>query len=240
MPERFVFREVDYRDVGTFLRDGAVRSKNHASPQTCHQTSYQNLVNRRGTDIFEMPGGGVVNDYVAFYFSPFTSFTCAIHRGCVTVIDPDGVTIGPSRLEDRVFLVCQVAAIAEADLHCCFSDYALNSNALQPKITDDLTQIEQHVHWGVFDDKPIEPGTIIPEIGYTGVCRFFSSRATPPKYQTRKEMRMAEFLVEGAVPLDLVACIVVPNGEKAALVQREMGSSCWSIPIFTKPGFFVL
>ena len=119
MPERFVFREVDYRDIRTFLRDGEVRSKNHTSPQACHQTSYQNLVNRRGTDIFQVPGGGVVNDYVAFYFSPFTSFTFAIHRGeKVTVVDPQGRPLGPSRLEDRVFVVCKVSAIAEAGLRC--------------------------------------------------------------------------------------------------------------------------
>jgi len=50
---------------------------------------------------------------------------------------------------------------------------------------------------------------------------------------------MAEFLVADAVPLSLIACIVVPNVQKEALVQRDMGASQWSIPIFTKPGFFV-
>ena len=109
MPERFVFRQVDYRDIATFLANGEIRAKNPATPQPCYQTSYQNLVDRRGTDMFQVPGGGVVNDYVAFYFSPLTSFTCSIHRGGVDVVDPNGNFVGQSRMEDRVFIVCRIA-----------------------------------------------------------------------------------------------------------------------------------
>lgn len=80
MPDRFIFRQVYYKDLKTFLADGEVRSKNHKSPQLCHPTSYPNIVNRRGTDAYQMPCGGVVNDYVPFYFSPITAFTFTIYK----------------------------------------------------------------------------------------------------------------------------------------------------------------
>jgi hypothetical protein len=237
MPERFVFRQVDYRDIATFLANGEIRAKNHATPQPCYQTSYQNLVDRRGTDMFQVPGGGVVNDYVAFYFSPLTSFTCSIHRGGVDVVDPNGNFVGQSRMEDRVFIVCRVADIFNAGLYCCYSDYALNSNAPLPTVIADPGQIETHVHWSVFDDHPMTAN--IPEIGYGGVCQYFNSRVSPPKYQYRKQQRMAEFLAHSSVPLNQVACIVTPSNVMNTTLKTRMDASAWDIPILTKPGCFV-
>jgi hypothetical protein len=90
MPSRFVFRQIYYGDLDCFLADGEIRSKNHPNMQACHQTSYQEIVDRRGTAEFQMPCGGVVNDYVAFYFSPLTAFTFTIDRGNVNLRDLDG------------------------------------------------------------------------------------------------------------------------------------------------------
>lgn len=237
MPERFVFRQIDSRDIPTFLADGEIRAKNHKFHQRCHQTSYANLVNRRGTALFQVPGGGVVNDYVAFYFSPFTSFTCSIHRGGVEVIDPQGHRLGMSSMENRAFLVCRVSDLATAGVSCCYSDFALNSDALAPTITDDLSQIEQHVHWDVFDEYPMTAS--IPEIGYGGVCKYFGPRATPPRYQLRREKRMAEFLVCSSVPLAQVSCIVTPSDGMKAQAEAQMAASQSRIPICSKPGCFV-
>jgi hypothetical protein len=237
VPERFVFRQVDYRDVPTFLADGEVRSKNHANQQACHQTSYQNLVQRRGTTEFPLPFGGVVNDYVSFYFSPLTSFTCTIHRGNVQVIPPTGANPTTSRLEDRVFLVAKVSDLYRAGLQCCFSNYALNSTVPEPMVIDDFSLLETHIEWAMFDDNPMAGS--IPEIGYGGSCQYFNSRATPERYQVRKPIRMAEFLVQAAVPMHLFACIVTPNEQKKSLVQQQVQAAGYRFPVFSKPGCFV-
>ncbi len=55
MPNRFIFRQVYAGDLSRFLADGEIRAKNHAVPQPCHQTSYQDIVDRRGTAEFAMP-----------------------------------------------------------------------------------------------------------------------------------------------------------------------------------------
>ncbi|WP_081624273.1 MULTISPECIES: DarT ssDNA thymidine ADP-ribosyltransferase family protein [unclassified Methylophilus] len=237
MPERFVFRQVDYRDLPIFLADGEVRSKNHSNPQVCHQTSYQNLVQRRGTNDFQLPFGGVVNDCVAFYFSPLTSFTCAIHRGRVQVIPPRGGVPTISRLEDRIFLVAKVSDLYGAQLQCCFSDYALNSTVPGPTIVRDPGMLESHIRWELFDENPIAGG--IQEIGYVGSCQYFLNKDTPERYQRRGPIRMAEFLIRTAVPMSAFICVVAPNTKQQAIVRDMIQAAGYQLPVFSKPGCFV-
>ena len=131
VPNRFIFRQVYFGDLPIFLADGEIRAKNHASPQLCHQTSYQEIVNRRGTNEFPVPCGGVVNDYVPFYFSPLSSFTYTIHRGNVPLISPGGVNLGIAQDEERVFFVCQADDLRNSGLDYCFSD--LSTKFSSPK-----------------------------------------------------------------------------------------------------------
>jgi len=219
-----------------FLADGEIRAKNHPNPQQCHQVSYQEIVNRRGTDEFLMPLGGVVNDYVPFYFSPITSFSHTIQKGNVRVNSPEGEYIGQSSDERRVFFVCRVDDVAEADVEYCFSDFPLNSMAPQPSIITDIGSLEQHVHWDVFDESPI--CAVISEVGYTGVCRYYLNMASPLSRQSRKQKRMAEFLVKNALPLDMVACIIVKTSTIKEELQTAMEATRWRIPIYAKRGCY--
>jgi len=237
VPERFVFRQIDYRDLPIFLADGEVRSKNHPNQQICHQTSYLDIVQRRGTNEFQLPNGGVVNDCVAFYFAPLTSFTCAIHRGSVDVIPPNGAAATKSRLEDRVFLVAKVSDLYRAGLQCYFSNFALNSTVPKPVVINDHSMLETHIRWELFDENPLVGN--IPEIGYSGSCKYFLNKDTPERYQLRKPIRMAEFLVQTAVPLNLFACVVTPNAQQQTLVQHEVQAAGYRLPVFSKPGCFV-
>ena len=236
VPNRFVFRQVHFEDLPTFLADGEIRAKNHLAPQSCHQTSYQEIVNRRGTDEFQMPNGSVVNDYVPFYFSPITSFTFTIYKENVPLVSPQGEYLRQACEDDRVFLVSSPQAYVGSGLFTCFSDYALNSRAPMPTIETDLTRLEEHVHWNVFDDDPRVAA--IQEIDYHGVCRWFQDRATPPERMTRSSKRMAEFLVHNSVPLDKIGCIVVKTDDMRAQLGGMMAASEWNIPILTKHGCF--
>lgn len=233
---RFAFRQVDYRDLETFLLDGGIFAKNHSPLQKCHQTSYKNLVDRRGTSMFQMPNSKVINDFVAFYLSPISSFTYAIHKGSVPVIDPNGNEIGMSNLGDRAFIVCNIDKVIKNISQCYYSNYALNSQALSPEVFNDFSQIENNINWSLFDDHPMVAE--IPEIGYKGVCKFFASN-TNIKYQTRKETRMAEFLVPDELPWDLIECIVLPNDRNLSYVQSLVSDHKKETPIYVKPGCFV-
>lgn len=178
-----------------------------------------------------------MNDCVAFYFSPFTSFTYVIHRGGVQVTPPRGGVQTTSRLEDRVFLVAKVSDLYQAGLQCCFSNYALNSTVPEPVVVNDPRSLETHIRWELFDENPLAGR--IPEIGYSGSCRYFNSKDTPERYQRRTPIRMAEFLVRTAVPLNLFACVVAPNEQRQSLVQQEVQAAGYQLPVFFKPECFV-
>jgi len=204
--------------------------------QACHQTSYQEIVDRRGTAEFQMPCGGVVNDYVAFYFSPLTAFTFTIDRGNVNLRDLDGSILGSATSDDRVFLVANVEQFRNAGSELHFSDFPLNSQASLPTLENDLNKLESHVHWDVFDDAP--KVARIPEVGFDGVCKYFADRDTPARYQNRSSKRMAEFLVKDAVSLNLIDCIIAKNGNIGENLQRRMDASNWNIPVYAKPGCY--
>jgi hypothetical protein len=236
MPTRFIFRQVYFADLPTFLADGEIRSKNHASPQSCHQTSYQEIVDRRGSREFVMPNGGVVNDFVPFYFSPITPFTCAIYKRKVPLVSPAGQALGQASEDDRIFFVAKPDSFRGSKLCYYFSNLALNSHAPPPSIISNLDHLETHVEWGLFDENPIKAA--ISEIGYAGVCQFFHSRSDPIRYMNRSPKRMAEFLVHGAVPLDHVACLIAKTDFMRDKLVRMMDASAWKIPIYTKSGCY--
>jgi hypothetical protein len=236
MTKRFVFRQVCSHDLGVFLEDGEIRSKNHENGQLCHQTSYVQIVERRGRPIFQLPHGGVVNDYVPFYFSPISSFTYTINRGNVDLRSPAGEVIGKASDEERMFFVCDPVQISNSGLPYCFSNLALNTQVPLPSITANIAELDGLVDWNVFDEIPMTAS--IPEIGYEGVCAYFRNQDSPQYRQNRSQKRMAEFLVKGAVPLSLVTCVVVKTEQMHQKLQRLMDASNWDIPIHTKPSCY--
>lgn len=236
LSDRFIFRQVYWKDLPIFLRDGELRAKNHASAQVCHQTSYPEIVNRRNSQQFPMPNGSVVNDYVPFYFSPITSFTYTIFKNNVPLISPSGANLGMACEDDRIFLVGRPTSIGYSGLTYCFSDHALNSNAPLPTIETDLNKLESHVHWDVFDET--RDKAKIPEIGYPGVCRWFHNMASPAHKMTRSQKRMAEFLVQGEIPLDHIECIIAKTDAMKHKLEAMMCASDWDIPIYAKSGCY--
>ncbi len=236
MAKRFVFRQVCSRDWGVFLNDGEIRSKNHHTPQLIHQTSHAGIVNTRGTSFVHMPHGGVVNDYVPFYFSPRTGFSYTISQGNIDLRSPTGQVLGKASEDERIFFVCDVDKFHGTNLNYCFSNVALNTAAPMPVIETDLGKLATHIDWTMFDDPPITAH--IPEIGYAGVGKWFHSPASPQKYQNRSRQRMAEFLVKDAVPLDMVTCVIAKTPAMEQNLREQMASSNWNIPILVKPGCY--
>lgn len=236
--ERFVFRQVHTADMAMFAADGELRAKNHECPQACHQTSYADLVNRRGTDEFRMPCGGVVNDYVPFYFSPVTAFCFAIHQRKVELKAPSGETLRKARKEDRCFIVYRADDLIEnRDLQTFFSNTSLNNRSIEIEFGNALDDLEKIVSWKLFDDDPMIGK--IPEIGYGGCCRWFHNRDTPEEHQDRKQRRMAELLVHESVPLNLASAVVVQCEDDKVFVEGELEKHNIEVPVIIQNGCFI-
>lgn len=231
----FIFRQVDYRDIPTFLDDMEVRSKNFIPKQACHQTSEAAIVGRRGQYEFRLPHGGVVNDYVAFYFSPITAFAFKIHQGNVPVFSPEGENLGQSDVKNRVFLVADTDTLFNAGLHCCYSNMALNTLAPFPEMDADPDNLDTHINWSLFNEHPIVAK--IPEIEYPGVCQYFFD-GTQEHQHNRRRIRMAEFLVKDAVPIDALRCVIVYNDTQKNYIQFAMNRAGIELPVYIKPDCF--
>lgn len=232
---RFIFRQIDYRDLKTFLDDGEIRSKNHRFPQACHQTSYPTIVERRGQQQFYLPTGGVVNDYVPFYFCPITSFSYVINKGNVNVTSPSGFNLGRSNWQDRLFIIYNLDDIVDTDLIWCFSDYALNKTVPMPTVLNDINLLEGHIDWSLFDENPIAAS--IPEIGYKGCCKYFAQKSHP-RYALRQSVRMAEFLIKGSVPISMACVIICPTSERLIEARHLVNKCMYNIPTLVKPECF--
>lgn len=232
---RFIFRMTHYLDCARFFADGELRSKNHHDRQPCHQTSYSNIVSRRGTHL-TTPCGRAINDHVAFYFSPLTAMAFTIHRRNVPLIDPHGVDLGKATMDDRVFFVANVNKFANRQPPVWFSDIACNSLSPPPRFEFDVSKIETHVDWSLFDDGSYKAA--IPEIGYTGVTQYFHDCDNPPRYANRSRKRMAEFLVPDAIHLSMFDCIITKTDWIKVQVERMMKGTGAALPVYTKSGCY--
>jgi len=232
---RHIFRLTYYKNIIQFLTDGAIWAKNHVPMQRCYQTSYANIVNRRGTAEFQTPCGCVVNDFVPFYFSPVTAMSYTIYRGNVDLRGCDGVKIGVARSDEIVFLVSNTQHFQDIGCLIYFTNVGCNSQVIVPKFKSDLSDLDTHVNWPLFDELPKKAQ--IPEISYDGVCKYFLDK-DDGIHKSRNSQRMAEFMVKEEVSMSYIDCIIVQNEDIKIKLDQQMQNSDWDIPIYVKPGCY--
>jgi len=211
VPKRFIFRQIQFQDIAIFLKDGEIRAPNHPKPQNCHQASYSEIKTRR--ESIKLADGQHlnVNDYVQFYFSPITAFNFAICKGIKLTppkTHPICLSKGNTNPQQRLFVVCDVDSFRSSALNYCFSNTALNTDSHLPQISRNLDELEQLIDWKSFDREPRVAK--IPEIGYNGACKWFKDTPNYAMPNSDKPYQtMAEFLVETALPLSFVKCLVI-------------------------------
>jgi len=161
--------------------------------------AYQGAQGKRATKLVARPPGGVIHDYVPFYFAPRSPMLMAVNGGRV-----EGC---PHRQEDIVHFVTTVEAIVAEGLPYVFYDYnATLSIATCYSRLRDLDKID----WELFHESP----------RMDGYCKYWNSRVDNPRYIRRMETRQAEFLVHKGVPLKLVETVGVYTASKAAEVRE--------------------
>ena len=222
-------------NIARYLEDGEIRSKNHIEIQPGYRTSFSDIVNRRGGPGFNTPCGRSVNDFVPFYFSPATGMAYTISQGNVPLVDPQGENLGSVDSEDMVYIVADPLKVAN---YCSFwfSDIACNSVAQTPNFSDDITTLESHIKWSLFDDS--NRMGHIQELGYAGVCRWFHDNHSKLEWINRTKIRMAEFLIRESFPVDLIDCLVIKSTKWEQWLQQQITFAGRNIPIYVKRGCF--
>ncbi len=163
------------------------------------------------------PPGGVIHDYVPFYFAPRSPMLGTIDRG--------NVANCPYRQPDIVHLVTTVEAIVDAGLPYVFYDY--NATLSISTCYSNLKDLDK-IDWPLFFESPL----------LDGYCKYWNSRMDNPKYTLRMETRQAEFLVHDNVPLKLVERVGVYDQAKATDVRKILATAKINIPVEVKPNWY--
>lgn len=266
MAKRFVFRQIQFQDIAIFLKDGEIRAPNHPKPQKCHQASYSEIKTKREHITFQRDGS-CINDYVQFYFSPITAYNYAVCKGIDITPPPEHPIVlsnGKTTPQQRLFIVCEVDTFRDSGLDYLFSNTALNTTKLRPRVSSDLNKLEDIVNWKLFDELPHVAQIV--QIGYEGAHRSFHNlphhlshlsfaeeqedkrdntanpTALPEEidiYPVRKSYTMAEFLIKNALPLSFIKCLVIhPNSTNEGWLQQQLRDNGCNIPIYKNADFF--
>lgn len=179
--------------------------------------AYQGAQGKRATKLVAKPPGGVIHDYVPFYFAPRSPMLGAINEGRV-----EGCQ---HRQQDVVHFETTVEAIVERGLHYVFYDY--NATLDFANCYSDLKDLEK-INWELFHESPC----------MDGYCKYFFNRRDNVKYFVRMETRQAEFLVYTSVPLDLIRIVGVYDESKAKEVRKIFDDAKINIPVEVKSAWY--
>lgn len=119
MPEPFkrptlIFRHVHYENLEFILQKGMYCPNSPNADPDYINIGHRNLIDKRGRRIIPKSPGGVLNDYVPFYFSPRSPMLYSIYRKNV-----DGFS---GKQSDIIYLVSSIEKIIEGQIPYVFTD----------------------------------------------------------------------------------------------------------------------
>lgn len=196
------------------LRSKALLAQNG---QGYSNIAYQGAQSTRAVRAVTAGPGGVVHDYVPFYFAPRSPMLYTINRGNVA-----GCTW---RQNDIVHIESTVDQVVAQQLPFVFFDR--NATLVYSKAYDSLTDLGQ-VAWGLITEHPC----------LDGYCQYWHSKSGDPTYGDRMERRQAEFLVHQRFPLALSTRIGVANAAAKVTVDAILARAGIGVPVVVKPEWY--
>ena len=200
---------------------GALLSKNEgtAAGIAYQNIAYQGAQGARAVRAVPNPPGGMVHDFVPFYFAPRSPMLGAIEKGNVAGC--------ASRQADIVHLETTVAQVTAGGVPFVFYD----RNATLPYSTPfaDLAHLGE-VAWDILTEEP----------RLDGFCKYWFDRPSVARYADRMERRQAEFLIKGAVPLARFARIGVIDEARAVQVRGILAAVGVDLPVVVMRDWYFL
>lgn len=183
---------------------------------------YQNIAHQgaqgaRSIKPVPNPPGGLVHDFVPFYFAPRSPMLFAINGGRVAGCD--------WRQADIVHFETTVERVTTGAEDFVF--YDLNATLAWSTPYTDLANLDK-VAW----DLICEPPTL------DGYCKFWQSKLDHPRYSDRMERRQAEFLVRNMVALERFTRIGVIDESRAAEVRVILKQAGVNLPVVVKTEWY--
>lgn len=171
--------------------------------------AYQNIAHAgaqgaRAVRAVPNPPGGVVHDFVPFYFAPRSPMLYAINGGKVAGC--------PWRQEDIVYFETTVDNVVAAGQPYVFFDR--NATLAFSQAYTDLALLDTAVAWDLLTEAP----------AIDGFCQYWQNRPSVAKYVDRMERRQAEFLVRQSVALTQITRVGVIDAirqQEAEVILRQ-------------------
>ena len=164
------------------------------------------------------PPGGVVHDYVPFYFAPRSPMLFAINGGRVAGC--------PWRQEDVVHFETTVENVV--GVGHAFVFYDRNATLAFSTAYTDLVHLDTAVAWDLLTEAP----------QLDGFCRYWQNKPADARYADRMERRQAEFLVKDRAPLAVMTRIGVIDAAKQAAVQTLLTQSGVQLTVGVVPDWY--
>lgn len=192
-------------NLAGICQSGALLAKNAGAAAGI---AYQNIAHQgaQGARVARMvpnPPGGLVHDYVPFYFAPRSPMLMAINGGHVLGCD--------WRQADIVHFETTVESVVNRRR---FVFYDRNATLAYSTPYTDLRYLDTAVAWPLFLEAP----------RLDGFCAYWHNKPQQQGYADRMERRQAEFLVHNDVPLDRILRLGVADVAKQALVARILAA----------------
>jgi hypothetical protein len=200
---------------------GALLSKNAGASGGI---AYQNIAHAgaqgaRSVKTVPNPPGGVVHDYVPFYFAPRSPMLCAINGGRVAGCQ--------WRQQDIAHLETTVDRVVATGAPYVF--YDRNATLAFSIPYTDLTRLDQ-IAWDLFTEAPL----------LDGFCKYWQNTLGTPRYADRMERRQAEFLAKDRVPLRAFIGIGVIDETKVDQVRTILDGTGVNLPVYVKHDWYFL
>ena len=179
--------------------------------------AYQGAQGKRAVKMVAKPPGGVIHDYVPFYFAPRSPMLFTINKGNV----PDC----PHWQPDIVHFVTTVEAVTEGELPYVFYDY--NATLGIATCYSDIWDLDK-INWDLFYERP----------RLDDYCKYWHSVLDNPKYVLRQETRQAEFLIHKRIPLTMMSVVGVYSEAKAGEVREIFDEADIDLEVEVKTSWY--
>jgi ssDNA thymidine ADP-ribosyltransferase, DarT len=203
------------------IEAGKLLSKNLSAT---NGINYQNIAHQgaqgaRAIRTLPNPPGGVVHDYVPFYFAPRSPMLSAIHHGRVA-----GCQLTQSDIVHFETTVEKVTAGGKT-----FAFYDRNATLQHSRCYTDLAKLNV-VAWDLLTEDP----------KLDGFCKYWHDRTAVARYADRMERRQAEFLVRDFVPINQIIRIGVIDEAQALRVNTILKANSVSLSVTVMSDWYFL
>ncbi|ACF00622.1 conserved hypothetical protein [Rhodopseudomonas palustris TIE-1] len=214
-----IFHITAIANLDSIAKQGALLSKNEAAARglVAANIAYDHIQGRRAVRTVPIAPGGTLHDYVPFYFAPRSPMLFTINQGNV----PDCIY----RQDDIVHLATTAQTVADTGQQIVFSD--IHAALDYARFFSDLGSLTE-IDWRIFFEPP----------RLEGYCKFWQNRQIPIHHLRRLEIRQAEFLVHGELPIAAISEIGVKTAQAAAQVEQAVAGSGWTPTVRVVPGWY--